>query len=267
MLELAAAARPESGGTAAALMMRAGDDRAIRSAAMLSPGAASGTMAAIGGDAISPRPARRTIVADVHAGRLPSAAGSRASRSSAISAGTGPHAQRCAVQPQRRARRIERPVAPARASRRTMPASTSPVPALASQAGPAPARSPTRPSGCATTLSAPFSSTTAPLRAAAALRAIDLAARQRRRTACANSPSCGVRIGWMRQRSQGARARRPAAPARRHRSPAARARHPARPRAARGAASSRPSPGPTTSAPIRSSVRIASREDPSGAAR
>ena len=100
-------------------------------------------------------------------------------------------ARRLAVQPAPPPPPPRTPACPAPAAPSTMPARTSPEPAVASSGG-AFSLIAARPSGAAITVSAPFSRTTAPLSprgAAGARRACCRAGWSNRR---ANSPSCGV---------------------------------------------------------------------------
>ena len=72
-----------------------------------------------------------------------------------------------------------------------MPASTSPLPAVASQGVPL-SLTPSRPSGAAMTVAAPFSTTTAPARPAASAAAASRPCSSRPGNRRRNSPSCGV---------------------------------------------------------------------------
>ena len=135
------------------------------------------------------------------------------------------------------------------------PESTSPVPAVASAALP-PGLTATGPPGCATIVSSPFSSTTAPLRSAASRRALAAAGAPRPRDpARAGAPSsaaCGVStVGPARSRNS---SRRPAWAFRPSASTSSGAGRPRAPRGGRTppAPALRPRPGPSTTAPARS---------------
>ena len=147
-----------------------------------------------------------------------------------------------------------------------MPASTSPEPAVASQGGALSAIA-ARPSGAATTVSAPFSTTIAPKRAAACrarssfgpcrARHRGRAGRTRRRAASA--PPAAAVAAWLRTASSPARSARSVSGRRR--------RAPRPPRGERrlderAAAPPTPSAGPRTTAFLRRSARISASAAP-----
>src|SRR5207302_6297392 len=121
-----------------------------------------------------------------------SAPGNPSTKSSAIS--PGPTRRAAAPCNQTAAAAASKAGMPCASSPTTMPARTSPEPAVASSGG-APSLIAARPSGAAITVSLPFSSTTAPLIAAArqALSSLLLASLPPAGSnSRANSPSCGV---------------------------------------------------------------------------
>ena len=135
-------------------------------------------------------PAIRPLAPDSVVASARSTKGSVSGRSSAIR--PGPKALAAAPCSQTAALVAANPVIPWASKPRTMPPSTSPVPAVASH-GLVVALIDAFPSGEATTVSAPFKAMIAPDRAAAALARSSFGNGARSPNSRANSPSCGVR--------------------------------------------------------------------------
>ena len=135
-------------------------------------------------------PGFRPLAPDSVVASARSTKGSVSGRSSTIR--PGPKALAAAPCSQTAALVAANPLIPWASKPRTMPPSTSPVPAVASH-GLVVALIDAFPSGEATTVSAPFKAMIAPDRAAAALARSSFGNGARSPNSRANSPSCGVR--------------------------------------------------------------------------